>query len=49
MIPWTLRWVCDQIGDVGSLLAPLADAILSDHASAFRVPVGPPSRLVRQD
>jgi hypothetical protein len=30
--------VCDEIADVGGLLASLADAILSDHSLAFRVP-----------
>lgn len=42
----TLRWVCDEIADVGGLLASLADAILSDHSPAFRVPVGPPAGLL---
>ena len=42
----TARWVYNEVPDRGDVLAPPADAIVSDQPAAFRVPVGS-GRLVQ--
>ena len=42
----TARWVRDELAGVRNPGTPLADAVLADRATAFRVPVTAPAGLI---